>query len=331
MTRFTHSRWAAVLLLAILLAPGAATAQEPGTVTITGTFTVDEVEETVGADLAEIFADGGEYTWTLKLHDVSYSHWTSTFLVVNRFTDVHATSFDLEFSGPQADALNAFMSEQLAGGSVSLQLRNAYGSSRKSSLGAFQFATMMLWVDGPEWPGISFWAGHEMFGIFDPFPADADGYPIVESEPFLFDVEGPYIIDYRPGNDGWVVCWWSEAAIFGDAGSPPPARLTVQDASVLEGDRGTSNAAVVVTLSSASSQAITVSYRTVDGTAKAKEDYNATSGTFTFQPGQTSRTIAVLIKGDRKREPDETFTVRSQMPWAPIQDGAATVTILNDD
>jgi hypothetical protein len=89
---------------------------------------------------------------------------------------------------------------------------------------------------------------------------------------------------------------------------------------------------VAVTRSSGSSQAITVSYRTIDGMAKAKEDYTATSGTMTFQPGQTSRTISVSIKGDRKREADETFSVQlSNAVGATIEDGSATVTILNDD
>jgi len=108
--------------------------------------------------------------------------------------------------------------------------------------------------------------------------------------------------------------------------------LAVMDASVMEGDRGSSNVGVAVILSSASSQAITVNYRTFDGTAKAKDDYNATSGTLTFQPGQTSRTISVSIKGDRKREANETFSVELSNPGgAPIEDGSATVTILNDD
>ena len=52
----------------------------------------------------------------------------------------------------------------------------------------------------------------------------------------------------------------------------------------------------------------------------------------TFQPGQTSRTISVSIKGDRKREADETFSVQlSNAVGATIDDGFATVTILNDD
>ena len=41
-------------------------------------------------------------------------------------TEVRATSFDLRFSGPDADDFNRVASEQLAGGDVSLTLRNVY-------------------------------------------------------------------------------------------------------------------------------------------------------------------------------------------------------------
>jgi hypothetical protein len=52
----------------------------------------------------------------------------------------------------------------------------------------------------------------------------------------------------------------------------------------------------------------------------------------TFQPAQTSRTISIAIKGDRKREANETFSVQlSNAVGATIADGVATVTILNDD
>jgi hypothetical protein len=89
---------------------------------------------------------------------------------------------------------------------------------------------------------------------------------------------------------------------------------------------------VAVTLSQSSSEWVSVNYATANGTAVAKSDYTATSGTLTFQPGETSRTISVSIKGDRKREANETFSVQlSNAVGATIEDGSATVTILNDD
>ena len=56
------------------------------------------------------------------------------------------------------------------------------------------------------------------------------------------------------------------------------------------------------------------------------------SGELTFAPGQTSRTISVTVFGDRQFEPNETFFVNLSQPAnAPIADGQAVGTIVNDD
>jgi aryl-phospho-beta-D-glucosidase BglC (GH1 family) len=51
-----------------------------------------------------------------------------------------------------------------------------------------------------------------------------------------------------------------------------------------------------VKLSSASTKTVTVAYATSDGTAKAGVDYVATSGVLTFNPGETSKTVSVVLK-----------------------------------
>ena len=51
----------------------------------------------------------------------------------------------------------------------------------------------------------------------------------------------------------------------------------------------------VVSLNRAGDQAITVSYRTEDGTATAESDYTATSGSLTFDVGQTEKTVSVPV------------------------------------
>jgi hypothetical protein len=313
------------LALVIALLPGAASAQEDGTIKISSTFYMDGLYGTVGPDLAEVFANGHEHTWTLTLYGTSQSHQTFTnpFGVTSYATEIHATSFDLEFSGPDAATLNGIVSEHLAGGDVQIYLENSYSSGFGDD-----FAIMYVW---PSSPDMYFFAGHDL-GVLTLFPSDADGYPVVGPDPFSIWAEYSELSDMRPGNNGGIVSRESLVTFEGSVGGPEPVVLAVADASVWEGDRGPSKLAVAVTLSSASSQAITVSYRTVDGTALAKSDYSATSGTLTFQPGETSRTISVSIKGDRKREADETFSVQlSNAVGATIEDGSATVTILNDD
>src|SRR5690606_17230199 len=59
-----------------------------------------------------------------------------------------------------------------------------------------------------------------------------------------------------------------------------------------------------------SGQQVTVAYSTSNGTATSPADYAATSGTLTFAPGETSKTITVAVVGDLIDEVStETFAV----------------------
>jgi chitinase len=109
--------------------------------------------------------------------------------------------------------------------------------------------------------------------------------------------------------------------------------LSVANVSVVEGNAGTKAAAFTVTLSQASTLPITVGYTLADGTAVAGQDYTAAAtGTLTFAPGETSKTIPVTILGDTTVETDETLTLTLGAPVnAPITTGTATMTITNDD
>jgi hypothetical protein len=108
--------------------------------------------------------------------------------------------------------------------------------------------------------------------------------------------------------------------------------LSVGDVTLAEGDSGTTNAGFSVTLSSASTGSVTVQYTTADGTAKAGSDYVATSGTLTFTPGQTAKTVNVPVNGDLLFEADETFFLNLSNPsGALIADGQGKGTIQNDD
>jgi hypothetical protein len=109
--------------------------------------------------------------------------------------------------------------------------------------------------------------------------------------------------------------------------------LTIGDVSKKEGKGGTTAFSFTVTLSASSNVPVTVQYMTADGTATfAGEDYTAKVGTLTFQPGQTSQTITISVKGDKTKEADETFFVNLfGVTNAQIADGQGKGTILNDD
>ncbi len=117
--------------------------------------------------------------------------------------------------------------------------------------------------------------------------------------------------------------------ITNDDGQPS---LSVNDVTVTEGDSGTTSATFTVTLAPASGQNVSVDYSTADGTATAPADYAATSGTLTFAPGQTTRTVTVLVAGDLLDEANETYFVNLSNPSnATIADGQGLGTITDDD
>src|SRR5207249_1632324 len=88
---------------------------------------------------------------------------------------------------------------------------------------------------------------------------------------------------------------------------------------------GTTNALFTLSLSNPSSQTITVNYATANATATlADNDYQNATGTVTFAPGQTNGTLTVLVNGDTKFEPNETFQVNlSSATNATIADNQA--------
>ena len=58
-----------------------------------------------------------------------------------------------------------------------------------------------------------------------------------------------------------------------------------------------------------SQEPVSVSYRTQNETAHAGEDYESTEGTLHSLRAETAKSVEVLIRGDRKVEPDEFFSV----------------------
>src|SRR5262245_35556266 len=93
----------------------------------------------------------------------------------------------------------------------------------------------------------------------------------------------------------------------------PPA-LSINDASVVEGDVGNIKTQFEVQLSAPSENVVVVNYTTVDATATSPADYQATSGALVFAPGETSHLVVVRVNGDTLREGNETFLVSLSNP-----------------
>jgi hypothetical protein len=112
-------------------------------------------------------------------------------------------------------------------------------------------------------------------------------------------------------------------------------RISISDVSKSEGRKNKSTSfTFTITLSATYDQAVSVSYRTVDGTAKASDgDYVAKTGTITFNPGETSKTITITVKGDSKKESNEAFYLDlfGNSSNSLITKNRGIGTILNDD
>ncbi|XHX79436.1 MAG: Calx-beta domain-containing protein [Stenomitos frigidus ULC029] len=109
--------------------------------------------------------------------------------------------------------------------------------------------------------------------------------------------------------------------------------ISIGNVSQTEGNSGTTPYTFTVSLSNASTQTVAVNYTTADGTATvADSDYAVASGTLSFAPGETSKTITVLVNGDTKFEADQVFSVAlSNASNGTLGTSTGTGTIVNDD
>ena len=117
--------------------------------------------------------------------------------------------------------------------------------------------------------------------------------------------------------------------------SAGPPTLSIANATAVEGNTQCSPCTAMtftVTLSAASSQAVSVNYSTLPGTAVVAKDYLASSGSVTFAAGEVTKTIVIQIIGDTSRENTETLVVRlAGAINATISDSDATGAIVDDD
>ena len=162
---------------------------------------------------------------------------------------------------------------------------------------------------------LSFEQGEERKTILVPTVQDATAE---ETEVFTMQLSSP---------SGATVANGTGTGTITDDDEPP--MLTIDDAPpVDEGDA----AAFVVRLSAASGLAVTVAYRTVDGTAVAGSDYKSASGELRFEPGETTQTVTVETLADELAEDTEQFTVELSAPLgATVADGVGEGTISDDD
>jgi len=137
------------------------------------------------------------------------------------------------------------------------------------------------------------------------------------------------------GSDEWVgiddISVTSDPSLVINHGT-----LSIDDASVTEGNSGSSAITFTVHRDGGSSGAVSATWTiTFPGAADASDlgVGQPLNGSVAFADGETSKTITIQVAGDTSFEGNETFTVTLSAPTggAAIGDASALGTIVNDD
>jgi Calx-beta domain/FG-GAP-like repeat len=146
----------------------------------------------------------------------------------------------------------------------------------------------------------------------------------------LAELDEAFFIDLTNATNATIADHQGIATIMDDE-----PKISISDVSKAEGKKGqTTLFTFTVTLSAAYDQPVTMSYRTANGTAStSNSDYVAKTGTLTFAPGETTKTIVIQVKGDSKREGSETFYLDlfGNSGNSKLKKSRGLATILNDD
>jgi hypothetical protein len=122
----------------------------------------------------------------------------------------------------------------------------------------------------------------------------------------------------------------SRGVFYNTAGSKPC--LSINDATVTEGNTGTTTAAFTVNLSAPSARTVRVNYTLEMITAASGADVENVSGRFEIPAGQTTATIDIPVAGDLLDEFDETFKINLSSPsGASLVNTSALGTIIDND
>ena len=152
----------------------------------------------------------------------------------------------------------------------------------------------------------------------------------------VFEADGEFTVRLRPGA-GYTLGTPSSATVRildndgpGDPPTSPPPVVWLADARVREGPDA--ELAFSVRLDRAPVETATVDWETLDGSAKAGEDYVADSGTLVFALGETVKTVNVAVLDDAHDEGQEVMLlVLPNAQGAVIGDAVAKGTIENSD
>jgi hypothetical protein len=161
--------------------------------------------------------------------------------------------------------------------------------------------------------------------------------PGVQSRTITVQVQGDVLDEYNEtvfvDLSNYIVSGqWRGTGTIAD--NDPPPSLVLSDATIVEGNSGTSSVTFPYNLSVVSGKTIAFNFATANGTATSPQDFVSASGPVSIPPGALSGQISVAVTGDLLVEPTETFLVSLSGAVADdltISDGSANGTITDTD
>ena len=137
--------------------------------------------------------------------------------------------------------------------------------------------------------------------------------------------DGTFTVELQPGDGYWLGApsVATVRILDNDVPTLTHAAVSVDDDRVEEGPGAMLE--FPVTLDRALGTTVTVDWRTLDGSARAGEDYEAGSGTLTFHPGETAKTVDVRVLDDSYDEGPEFLLLVLSNPSGADMDGEGTV------
>jgi len=117
-----------------------------------------------------------------------------------------------------------------------------------------------------------------------------------------FETDETFTVNLTNATGGTILRGQATGTIHND---DPLPLLSVQD-----GSGSAPSVTMTIELSAASELPVTVSYMTVDGTAKAGVDYTQTHGTLGIPAGQSTATIGIPVQPSQVYDPGRTFLLK---------------------
>jgi hypothetical protein len=284
--------------------------------TDTLTFGPGDMTQTVTIDILADTLDEEDEQFTVQLSNQSLEVQVG---------DFSGTGTILDNDAPPSLTIDDVTFAEADGGSITAVLTATLSTPSGKTI-EVDYATM----DG------SAEAGEDYTGItattltFDPGETEKP-ISITITNDALDEFDETFTVQLSNENNATLADSSGQVTITDDDAEP---QLSIANANVTEGNSGTTSMNFAVTLSAPSGKTITVNYMTngTVGTATAGSDYNIASGTLTFNPGDTEKTITVSVIGDTVDEVNETFQVDlSGESNVTITDNQAIGTINDDD